>query len=902
MPSERFSFTDTGFVAPVMGLVLACIIWLASIAGLFSVPDGMLYDRIIHGVDLSSDGQPKVLLLEVEADLREAEDALWLKLLDEIEAQGAAQVIFTFMPVAASASFYKAIDQAGRKVIFAQRLITNAAALSPFAKLEPLPEAAVGVDLKRAVKAISPSEYGVYRQQAYLFSGHGDAALVSLEAMAAGLDQHQAEQKPYLVNFMGSATGLPHISVKRVLNGELIPELVQGRVVLIGMADASEGLFTPLAISGRLLSELEFHGYALDTLLSERTVYVVPLWLELPLILLITALSLFACQWGGTRISAVVMVGMFIGYALLTWGVLHLFRIWLPLGELWFSQLLTLLIFTRYRAIKEKLHIQSQLRESNAEMREYFAPSGASSSDEHWSKVIIMVNQTLNLRRMIFFERVKGDHRIREVKSLNCSLDDIKEFRRDFERTPYSTAIAENRPIEVENYLTSGDEDEVQYLVPLLFAGEVMGFWAFSARREKFTLVHNRSTVLRDFAEQIAALLFHHQQSLDKQLMMASPLQRYLRFQGGEQISEMLERTLTSMHHRVVGMEDYLDGLSTAGILYDLFGQVRIANRKMEQVLSGAKMDPTKMTAVDLISAVGQVSLIYARELMETIILHRERISLPAKVMDDHCSYVLQLGPLLSVREQNLSHHDEHKPFEMEGVLCELIDVTALKRMSRLKEDVAEHMTYQVRNDTESLLTGLALLDNKGFPEEKRERVVHIIRDKINNLVSVTERAHALLNVELDTTGMVERYPIDCKEPVVDAVEAMRSKSALYGITYELNLPELISLVFASPDGFRAVLASILAVLVSDAVQQSCIKIQLEERDGWIIYRFANHGFGIPEERFQTYLHGDHELATEEFKKIRHSSIQVEQWDGRLDGHSELGVGIRLELKLRGFV
>ncbi|MDX8405201.1 MAG: hypothetical protein R8K50_03530 [Mariprofundus sp.] len=896
-----FSFTETRYIAAVGGLVLAGLIWLASLAGLFTVPNGVLFDYLSMNRVAAADSQPGVLLLEVDAELRDAGDEPWIALLKALEQQGATQLLFTFMPASVSQEFYRSAQRTG-KVLFGRRLHRPVGAASDEAAMEPMPDAARGMYLKFAAYAIAASEYGVYRKQAYAFPGQQQAVLPSLEALAAGVATDTLGAESFRVDFLEGGGGLPRIKARRVLGGELIPELVQGRRVLIGLADSGSALFTPLARSGHLLSELEFHGFALDTLLRERIIRTVPLWLALPLILLIIGISLFVSQWGGLRFSTGMTIVLLVCYGLLSWGALNVFRTWLPLAELWLAQLLTLLLFTRYRAVTEEAKLRKMLRETNAQMREYFGPASFASSGEHWSKIIIMVNQTLNLERMIFLEREEGDHRVREVKALNCKLQDITEMRRDFERTPYSTAIAEKQPIEVQGYLKAGREGEVQYLVPLLFAGEVMGFWAFTARREKLTAVHNRSVVLRDFAEQIAELLFHRQQAQAKEAMLANPLQRYLSLQGGEQVAEALAKTLTAMDHRLVGMEDYLDGLSTAGILYDLFGQVRVANRKMVQLLTQAGHLPSKMTAVDLIRSLGGVTLIHARELMETIILHRENISLPATLADDSHSYVLQLGPLLSVRERQIQHDGDIKPFEMEGILCELIDVTVNKRLSILKEDVVGRMTTQVRNDMASFNSDLSLLAASDIPASEQAGVVHHMREKIDNLVKVTEQAHALLTMEMDAGEVVERYPIDCKKPLLAAVETVRKNSDVRGIAYELELPELISLVFAAPDGLGLVLGGILELLVADSMQQGVIKITLEECDGWIIYRFSNQGFGMPGERFQNYLHGEDELSSDEFRKIRQSAIQVKHWDGMLEGYSELGEGTHFELKLRGFI
>ena len=900
---KRFAYGETRYAAVMLGPLLGGVLWAFGTAGLFAVPDGVLYDYLVRMGRGSSQALPKVLLLDAQPESRDGGDATWLPLLKELQSQGADQVLFTFLPAHVTPDFYAYARSSGN-VFFGRRLIQPTGVLTEALEIESLPKAAQEKGMLSAVYALAPSEYGVYRIQAHAFATSADPASPALESLAAayvrgGVDKLQKEGL-YRVSFLGSYE-LPRISATRVANGELIPELVKGRSVLIGFAGAGPHLYTPLAGSGRMLSELEFHGYALDTLLRDQPIGSVPNWVRFPMILSLIGFSLFILQWGGLRFAVGVTAILVVANGIMAWLALDFARVWLPLTELWLAQIATFFLFTRVRAVTEETKLRRMMQETNAKLRERFFPASFSASQEHWSQVIAMVNQTLNLERVIFLERVKGDHRVREVKSLNCSLQDIKEQRRDYERAPYSTAIAERSPIEVKDYLSRGADGEVQYLVPLLFGGEILGFWAFGARPEKLAALHNRDAVLRDFGEQIAELLFYRQQWLAKEAEASRPLERYLRLQGGEQVVESLEKTLAALDRRLAGMEDYLHGLSTAGILYDLFGRVLIVNRQMMQILTKAKLAPYQMTVADLVSAVAGVRLDHARGLIQSIILDRQKISISAKLPDDQRSYVLYLGPLLPDRQNQGVRTADPRPFELEGVLCELIDVTAIKRLCYLKDEVAERLVYQVRNDTASLLMAVSLLEIPALTEEKRSRAISIARDKISNMMMVTEKTHGLLSQEVNIEAET-RYPVDCKQPLHAAVDALESKAASHGIRFDLNLPDLISLVFASPEGLKAVLESILAALITDTIQQGGIRVDLEERDQWIVYRFSSQGFGMPEERFQAYLHGDASLSTEEFRNLRQSAVRVEHWGGALEGHSEIGVGTRLELKLKGFI
>ena len=146
------------------------------------------------------------------------------------------------------------------------------------------------------------------------------------------------------------------------------------------------------------------------------------------------------------------------------------------------AQLLMLWLFIRFKLMRDDQEMRRIVLQQMARLQEYILPPDFYELDEHWAQVISFIDQTLNLNRVIFLEKVKGDHRVREVQALRCSLQDIDERRRDYERVPYSDAIAEGGPVRLERRLFfkgPGDGSAEQYLVPLVFGGEVQGFWAF---------------------------------------------------------------------------------------------------------------------------------------------------------------------------------------------------------------------------------------------------------------------------------------------------------------------------------------------------------------------------------------------------------------------------------------
>ncbi len=887
----------------IVGIVFA--IWMLGQAGLFGLSNALFYDGFVAYSPVGKAERPEVLLIDVSEKQLAGHDDIWLPLIFSLKKMGARQISFLFVPDQASDKFFQEVARSP-KILFGQQVLFPEEG-GEVSIVPAIAEVAKRNHLNVLPVVMQPPGHGVYRSQLAAVNISGKS-LQTIEAVAA---QQFSENKlfipepDYLVNFMGSTGRLPIISLDKALAGDLIPELVNGRSIVIGSIEHDgKFLYIPSSRNNGLISPLEFHGQALDTLLVDRIIHRLPGIVLLFMLMVMVAVSLLVFQRMGSRLSGWFTVGMLVLYGLTVWLALIFLQIWIPITELILVQVISFLIFFRRKEIQDDLAMRGVLLETSAKLRDRIFPPSFYQSQEHWSQVITMVNQTLDLTRVIFLERVLADHRVKEIKALNCSLDDINELRRDYERTPYSTAIAENKPIVVKNYLKKSDSEsnEVEYLVPLVFSGEVLGFWAFAILPEKITARASFDTIVKDFGNQIAELLFHRQQWLKKQSAGTNEIQRFLRLEGGEDAIQELNKSITLMEKRLIGLEDFLDGLSTSAILYDLFGRVVLANMPMVNLLKHCGFAPYDMTALDLITTLTGLDAGKIRNLIEYVVVERGTSVLPTTIpaLPDMV-YVLHISPLQHQTGKRSLVIDDVLPFELEGILCELIDVTTVKRLCVLKTNLIERVNFQLRNDMTSILAATSLLTNESLTADKRNRVVDIVQEKITNAMQIVQESQDLLVIDLGMES-VESYPVDAKMPLSDAINALTTVAATRNISFDVHMPDLISLAFAAPEELRQVIESLLSLLVQDATENSAIKISLEEKDRWITYEFENSGFGMPDERFQEYAFGSEELTSDEFRKIRRSLRYVQKWSGTLKGVSGVGVGIRFKLKLKGFI
>lgn len=887
---------------PGLGMVLfaLCCVWGVNFLGGFTLPEGAVYDRLARYSLTPDDGKANILLVQTPVIKTIAGDKYWLDLLNTIQSFEPASVSITFFPNSVSRRFYEQAANYGN-VIFGRQLLRDDQENKSF--LIPLPAAAKELDLIWGVVSQPPTSLGVTRYQ-YAISRTENGTHRSLETTLADFisGRQNGYTSSYLINFINFHQPIPNVRAQRILDDGLIPEIINGKHVLIGLNEEAylKSIRTPLSKEGEAISLLELQGRALNTLLTKKIPLTAPHWLTIALILVTIILSLYAYQ--RLTIKAAIWFSCILTafYIAISWTVLSYLLIWLPIVMVITAQVIMLVLVFRYKVIREEQGLRNILSKSNAELQEKLVPGSFLDSTEHWAQVISLVNQTLDLNRVIFLERIPHDHRLREISALNCSLESIVEQRRDYERTPYSTAISTNGPIRLERaYLETLTEeaDEDQYLVPLLFSGDVLGFWAFGIAPQKAASIPLFMQRVRDYGQQIAELLYHRQQWQLQKTQDKNTVSKYLQLDTGNDLFKAFNKTSQMLHKRLSSLEHVFDSMGTATILYDLFGNVIQVNTCMEKILQSRQIPIYDTTALDLMTTITALNQSQARNTLRNIMLERGTLSIPLEnEYEDEQALILNIKPMEADQEEGAS-----TLFQLIGFLFELVDISHYRKLYMLQETLVERLNIQIRNDMQSLMMATKILAQDHLASTQRDKALSIINEKVNSTVEVMKQSQDHLNIDL-TSAPLERYPIDPKPIITTAISRIEEAAEERGITILSNINRAVGLVFSEPSALMDILIACFKVTLDDAAEDSELVLTIQQTDQHLELKIHNTGFGIPNERLQDYLSGAAEVTTEEFKKLRSAKSLVEKWEGQINFYSEVGQGMEITLVLRSFL
>ncbi|MFM9842550.1 MAG: hypothetical protein ACKVOI_06230 [Dongiaceae bacterium] len=874
-------------------IILAAVAWLTQ-AGALRPVDGQLRDLMGRILPAPPPGDALLLVETPDGSDRSAD---WSAVVGELRRLGAKQIVFTD----ASPDIVQLLAAGAppADLLFGIDASPDRRDNGRWILARPLPSPMPDYF---GLSIIDNAEFGVHRRHSRSIEIDG-RSYPTIETLAAARLNGRAGLTPaedsYLISYASGIAALPKITLDRIIAGELVESLVRDRVVVIGADTGASGarIYVPLFLESPWISELEYHGFALQTLLDGNFVSEMkPASAAAMLAGLLGFVVVFA-YLAGQRHAPLITLGVMAASVVTTAVLLAFFNKSLPLVGMMLALSAYLAVAIAHRMRAKGAMLERLVRDVSVRVRERLNPANSSTEDRPWAQVAAMATELLDLNRCVFFETIPGEARLKEAEALGCSGDDIAERRRDYRRSPFTDAIAGGGPTRTTRQVlkTRGD-DEDQFLAPLVFGGDLLGFWTFSVPRQRWTNSPGFMTLARAFTERASDYLAGVRQRAV--LLGADPDKRNLAnpVMGDDAGSEFrLSPLLELLNRRLVLAEEVLTGLSTATIVFDAFGRVLHSNKHMRRLLSVVEMSPTEITPLEMITKLTDVPEEHVRRYLRYVMLEEGTISVPTQATAGGKRYLLYIS---SIDPMPQRERVSAEPLSMlRAVLCELLDITAIDRMFSMKEVMSEHLSFRLRNSLAAMFMAAELLNAPDLTDEKRTRILENLKSSIKLSKEAFERFESMLDVPM-VSDLAERYPVDLRTAIIDAVSANQADAARRRVQIATEMPEAVSLVVGGRQELVGLIRTILMLLIQDSEEKSAINVSLLERETDVKLKIENKGFGLPQDRLNAYLMGPEEPQTSTFKLIRLGRMDAERWGGRLESYSTLGAGFRFDLTL----
>lgn len=729
----------------------------------------------------------------------------------------------------------------------------------------------------------------------------------TLEAVAAGQRLGAGVPVPaqYRPNFTAGPGHIPRVEWARLRAGGLIPELVAGRSVIIApRPDLQALLMTPLAARGSQVSPAELRAWALDTLIQQQPVRELPTvaaWLLLLATSAACALG-FALVRGRRAWISVGAIALLLG--LLAWSLLHYAAFWIPLATLWLALFGTYASVRAFQARQQETAVRRLLIDATARLRQTSLPVSFFGRSDPWKPVITLINQVLELERMIFLERIPGDHRSREVAAHNCTLADIEERRRDYERAPYTDAIAASGPIEPQRTFFVGEDRarERVIIVPLEYAGYVLGFWCFGVLSARMDARPDFLAIVRDLAVQLGELLYHRRNFLEQRDRDRKPLQRLLRLDSLKNVAGELQKALGATFRRQLIVESASNGTRTGTALYDLFGNLLQVNEAMQEASRQRGLRVFDLTALDLLTALSGLDASAARGVLLETLRENRGFTLPVRGPDESAGAslaMLQVRPLaVPQSRQNLAASSLATPFELLGFQFELSDLSEVQSLLRRNDVLVGRLKRRLRDDLAAIERIAA-----GSPGDE------VLR-RARAAIQVVDLAWRQLSSDPFRAGTL--HAVEVPAALARALEAVRPALAEARLTANLDHSASSALALSHEPRLVGVLLRLLQLLAGNAASGATLSLRVADRrdTGHVEVTLEAPGGGLDPTRLQRWITDAPAAVSAEangngagqdpFVALSAARTELAALDARFEVSTVLGQGLRLTVNLPG--
>ena len=233
------------------------------------------------------------------------------------------------------------------------------------------------------------------------------------------------------------------------------------------------------------------------------------------------------------------------------------------------------------------------------------------------------------------------------------------------------------------------------------------------------------------------------------------------------------------------------------------------------------------------------------------------------------------------------------------GVLTGLHDITALKRMDRMKSKFVSTVSHEIQGPMNSVLMQIqVILDGlAGEVTEKQRDILTRASEKINSL---SQMASELLDLARIESGLIalEREPLDMGTLIRDQVTFHQPRAESQSITLEADLPKTLPQVAANRRNMEEVLSNLITNAIKYSPQGGPVRISASADTDYLCIKVQDSGLGMGAEDLKSIFKQFYRVKNEQTRYIQGTGLGlaivksiIESHQGQIKVESRPGEG-----------
>ena len=825
----------------ITALCVMTTVVLIDMAGAFA-PFNALFENACHRIGIPRAGASNVLMVCATPDLLASGSQDLVNLLDEIHRHSPKAI---GLIASAEPRAYQKLD----RLAYARQLTVGYS----FDHLFSSPNGRVSSNYPTGFSNLLNSISPVFRKGRASLEQVG-VRLPSLESKIVESLRGSAFVPPeddFVVTWCGGPGTFGRVNAAELANGSSVRELIQGKIVLVG-PDHEEafGVHVPSTSGIARMHRLEVRANIIENLLQEKysgrfpflSGCVFALCITLVTIQIARQLPLGWCLSG---------VGIVIGCILLASVCsIWLFRVWLPVSMLAAAAALAYVTITVQRFDTMENFVQywkmrSTVREAHLESR---------FEEGVWKAIGDSAYQMFQPTRMVLLELKPGATHLKNVRSIGCDYSHIFEKRLDFRRSPYFEAIEEKRPIinpRGNYFIAIPGVKEAEYILPMTNGLTTLGIIVIGMDKSKLSQWADFESFLTRFTQEMSQLIAGSRKEAEENLEHLNWIQRFQKLPEEREFIE-IQRNNDKQNDLIERADLAFDCSESALATFDIYGRVIRRNSSFNRMIQEAQLSISNASCIEIMAALTGRSQNDCRKIFRQVILdhHPETI-----VMADSVSG--QSPKVMYVKPMHLIEEERRTSIEMHGLLIEIVDGAPFESLDLWNQRLTSTLIPDANEKSQQLEASRekirAIGETAQSPQEALHDLFGSVGSTVDDIVSVLQQCKDMSQrrVSEDADNYFSVDAVSIWQSVVSGFEEMLANRS---IRIKASFESDAMMVSANPLLLDKVFSTTVHFLVSDAFDDSEVRVNFSKGPTGISCLFSNEGGGTPIEALRRSL------------------------------------------------
>jgi len=433
--------------------------------------------------------------------------------------------------------------------------------------------------------------------------------------------------REFIVNFNGRIDSAD-IYAKSVLNNYIEDDTFDNAIVIVSDFNNDYSFNSLLPFKQKEFAHQKYLSYLYNTI--TKNIWLLSLkgyqyYLFIIFYILIGAFLIYIFYEYAITTAIIIITITFVSYYLLA----SFQYILLPISEMLFLLFFIFTYLVYYREITIIIRENRLNRNISLSLDKKNVYTSFFNARDSWIEISNIIQELFMINKSIFLEKIDNKIHLKEIYSLNCSLDDIFERRRDYTREPYLSAVKSRKAIVIDRqFFKTKNSNEYEIVAPLIYYNDILGFWVFSIDKQN---IEDIDTLLEEVtlcSTEIARLLFEKNKFLqnrikNKKRVFINKFIDFMHIEIDNSSAQNIEKNFTILLKKFYTKDVIFNKTENSIILYDFFGRVISANNNIEKLSKHKGINLYSLNATNFLHRISDIPYPKSIDIIRSVIYHQ---------------------------------------------------------------------------------------------------------------------------------------------------------------------------------------------------------------------------------------------------------------------------------------